>query len=437
MSPRFLLLFVSLLFLRISSAQCGACESCMTGIDGCPGGHLCAAIFYDFFASACQSNTVATAPCTDVHNNNNYNGLSSYCMCNGAAGYFLSSNSNQCGVGCPQGYAGNVPTGTCDPCVAPCLTCTGDATSCTSCVPGSGLSLYGNQCVVCPSDTTSINSVCSPCVPPCATCEGATTVCSSCLPGYQHSGTQCITTCPLGTVPLNGSCVACTSPCASCVATQSTCTSCLGGMSLLEDQCLFQCPDGTFPSSGICTACTPPCKNCLSASACSSCVDGASLSGITCVTCPDGQVFVSGSCVPCDSPCSKCGGSPSQCTDCQAGYALYGSSCLCPSGQYLNEDGSCLDCPLGSFSSGAVSTCTACNDNEFTPLLPGLSFFETLSWWCGDAAGRVACFLQSHEPSHPCGASAAVSLGGCKHWLCLHNWLRVRIRRFRLFGLLL
>ncbi len=91
---------------------------------------------------------------------------------------------------CPSGYFLGT-SGNCIICTSPCLTCVDSGSKCLSCV--TNLSLKGNQCetriqpnclppcVGCVG--TYLNNSyfqCDPCTAPCATCTGTATFCNSC-----------------------------------------------------------------------------------------------------------------------------------------------------------------------------------------------------------------------------------------------------------------
>lgn len=182
----------------------------------------------------------------------------------------------------------------------------------------------------------------------CQVCNSALlTSCSQCSPGYLLSTNN---TCIMST--------SCPAKCASC--SDAGCGGCLSGYFLNQNQ---ECQE----------ECVLPCATCSStnASFCLSCLEGYSLSGIsclanttcsvsqTCVVCPLGYTLVNTTttsqisqvCLLCESSsnCARCSASnSSQCTS-------------CPSGTYLNGT-ICLSCSLGCAVCIGLNSCTECSD---------------------------------------------------------------------------
>lgn len=202
--------------------------------------------------------------------------------------------------------------GTCRPCDGKCLVCVGTTTNCTSCKSIYKL-LNGNTCVdVCPNGTVETtqagvnNNVCLPCVAPCATCSGTTTNCTSCLVGpnpYLYNN-MCVASCPASHF-LNfadNTCYPCQFPCTTCVSTSTNCTSCASTYiyTAASNSCNSPCTNGNYlytnPSTSN-TSCVPcaiaNCKTCDNTQ-CYKCLQNffGTLSNsnatITCTTtCPD------------------------------------------------------------------------------------------------------------------------------------------------------
>ena len=128
---------------------------------------------------------------------------SSYCTgCD--IGYYLYQG--QCLTSCPPGtYLSN---SSCISCPSGCYSCNSSAncTSCDSALSLLDISSLGSCVSTCPSGYYSallISSIflntnyyeCLPCSSPCVTCSVDSTSCTSCVAGYSLSGTNCLTTC--------------------------------------------------------------------------------------------------------------------------------------------------------------------------------------------------------------------------------------------------
>lgn len=128
--------------------------------------------------------------------------LTSNCTSCNANYYFYanSTGSNQCLAVCPNALYGDIYTGLCQLCVAPCLTC-GSYSACKTCV--TGYNLFGNTCLQsCPSQYYASNQLCTSCVSPCERCLDQST-CTFCVSGLYMpynltSSTNCTATCSLG-----------------------------------------------------------------------------------------------------------------------------------------------------------------------------------------------------------------------------------------------
>ncbi len=127
---------------------------------------------------------------------------------------------------CSDGYIYDSDSSTCFVCPAGCTVCSAsDPNSCSVCIDGAYLS--GTDCLPCDSK--------------CITCSGSATSCQSCLPGEYYDGicfscpNNCLnctsnstcTDCQKGFVVAGGACRKCSQSCSSCEATDITkCTSC-------------------------------------------------------------------------------------------------------------------------------------------------------------------------------------------------------------------
>ena len=257
----------------------------------------------------------------------------------------------------------------CELCDPKCLSCDGQATSCTSCGVGDYLFLHENQCLTeCPDrfieDPSSNN--CQRCYSRCLTCEGLSTSCTSCDRGsplkffYQE---DCIEECfPLQSVQVGDECVECDSTCLECEGTPTTCTKCESHMKLdpstatCEPRCEREVQVFNTETEE-CEYCADTCTKCAGTrDTCTACEPGYVLNfDQTCrETCSElDQTPIDGICTACEEPCYECEGSVSTCKTCIADYFLYtGTKCLqyCPE-KYKVEDGVCvyegLVCPDG------------------------------------------------------------------------------------------
>ena len=219
--------------------------------------------------------------------------------------YLLLSNST-CLTACPDGFYLPNGTFTCSQCdTAVCLTCSGSATSCTSC--SSPTFLMNTSCLLsCPNTYYGSGTTCVPCINQCYNCTNAT-YCHSCASGYHlNPDHTCLTTCPSAYISLSSVCTICTSPCATCSIGVTNCTKCITNYVLHNNNCLSTCPDAMYlDANSQCQNCISPCKFCSSALACISCVTNYYLyNGTQCVsTCPAGTYSLTIDCQACSSTC--------------------------------------------------------------------------------------------------------------------------------------
>ena len=214
-----------------------------------------------------------------------------------------------------------------------CTTCSGTATTCTSC--SGSYFLEGSTCITnCPAGKygkTSTNT-CESCNGDCKTCqEAGASDCTSCYPGKALHLNQCLLTCPNGFFEQGGVCTQCDSSCASCSGSATTCTSCSGVRFLEASSCLISCPNGKYgeTSTNTCDSCNGDCKTCQgpSSSQCTSCFTGKSLHSNQCLSsCPSGFYDNIGICTSCDPSCITCSGSPEACMSCPQDKRLSSSN---------------------------------------------------------------------------------------------------------------
>lgn len=171
--------------------------------------------------------------------------------------YNPSKQIYECITVVPDGYAD--VNGVAMLCIDPCLTCRNLINNCTLCA---SLNFHQGKCLsVCPdfyySDSIAVNLtlgnvstlICQPCVPPCLTCSGSST-CLSCQNNTYYDGFfSCVSgsACPAFTYPNNSllMCMGCVQPCLSCSSFYS-CLSCVNDSFLFNTSCLGACPKGYF-----------------------------------------------------------------------------------------------------------------------------------------------------------------------------------------------
>jgi hypothetical protein len=232
---------------------------------------------------------------------------------------------------------------------------------------------YGNHSLLC-----SINIY--TCYFSCETCSlvGTPTdhTCLTCRSGYIQIGNSCFQSCPSNFGPnqlsyyydsLTSSCLTCISPCNECLSA-TNCTTCVQGYLLLEgvstNNCVTTCPKGYGQDGSICRKCDSLCTQCSGSSTnCSSCISTAFyLPDNKCVSkCPIGYIL----------------DNQNNCLSCQSINQFYSNGvCVpeCPLNQ--NPDGNnicqclrnayngvCYDtCPIGTVFDSANNTCYACSD---------------------------------------------------------------------------
>jgi proprotein convertase subtilisin/kexin type 5 len=247
-------------------------------------------------------------------------------------GYYL--DQNRCYLTCQtNGYVINGLV--CTNCSAPCITCSGLVTNCTSCnVSSLNIYLFNNNCLsTCGSGyyNNVISDICSACTSPCETCTNVSvSSCLTCIQNYYLFNSTCSQTCPNSYYMSGLICVSCPSGCLTC-SSATICNSCNSSLYYLSGSCLNSCPVGMLEVSNICTNCYGNCQTCLSASTqCTSCYNTYYLLGGVCyITCPTYYYSDSATdtCAACVSPCSDCS-AQNVCKSCVSGYSLDSGSCL-------------------------------------------------------------------------------------------------------------
>jgi hypothetical protein len=156
------------------------CEiSCATCADNQPS--TCLSCYYPgvLVGTTCQLNTTCNADssCTDCGQGLGYVLVGATCQqCNSISNCLQCDSSNACAI-CLNGFYIN-STGLCASCSAGCNVCL-SSTICSACAIGYTLP-YGQT-----------QGQCLQCTSPCASCSGVATSCTSCLSGYTLTGWKC------------------------------------------------------------------------------------------------------------------------------------------------------------------------------------------------------------------------------------------------------
>lgn len=284
-------------------------------------------------------------------------------------GYYTYSDSKcyACSIGCAN-CTTNAPT-TCTTCLpgyglsgSSCIQCTsgnygiGGTSACSTCLAGSYSSAGASSCTKCPagyfgSSTGGISlaTYCTVCAAGTASPTPGSTVCPNCPAGTYSlssaSGITSCTKCPFGTTSTAGS-------------SSSACTLCGNNY----NNCTIGCTTNGFfsnASASTCLSCSANCLSCTNTSSCAMCRADFYLDGNLCSACDEGSASPEGSiqCTGCSVGCATCP-SATSCTSCKKGYKYDAS---------LKQ---CTICTAGTWSNGGTtascSTCTGCTSCDFT-----------------------------------------------------------------------
>jgi proprotein convertase subtilisin/kexin type 5 len=162
----------------------------------------------------------------------------------------------------------------------------------------------------------------------------------------------------------------------------SNCTRCNSGFQLINGYCSTNCLSGfyslTTPPSN-CTACPINCKTCTSQHICTSCnIINSTIYYLfinttvsTCISsCPNGYYIENGLCLRCSSTCSVCQ-SATNCSQCLFGFTLTNNICInssssnpCPSNCQYCHSINCLKCirPFLLYINSLANTSTCVNN---------------------------------------------------------------------------
>jgi len=302
----------------------GICNDCSYPCNTCGSGpSVCLSCVSGF--SLVGSTCIAACPTGAA----SINGI---CQCKTGAIY-----SGQCVTSCPSGF-GNIG-GQCVACAANCVSCSGQATLCTSCVTGYAFNAVTSTCQVAP--TCQFGQYFSQSSNSCTRiCPGNTyyfsSVClTSCLQGYQDNGVG------------------------GCIQTQVS-TGCSYPYFLSNGVCVSNCPASSYADSSIrvCSSCSANCFSCLSNTFCYACSPGYDLKNGICIasttSCPSGQLRYNGACYA-TCPIGTCPTSNYCQRVCPAGSWSYNGGCYrqCPT-NYTTDDACVNACPAGTTLTNGV-----------------------------------------------------------------------------------
>ena len=318
------------------------CLFCLPG-NKCGG---CETGFYVDSSLTCSACSTQFSGCQKCH--------SGACFqCDGGTGWSLvdTEGKKYSTFGCKQAGCPAQQTmfkGACTACPSSCEECyeranTDTEPSCSKCSSGMGVDPGTRQCVACASNeyVDPKTSQCKPCSASCLTCSGNADTCTSCNPTgslkYLDSST-CVQLCPSGFVqnPSNNICEACSSPCSACDKQPANCIDCAAGYTKILKQnsikcLLFNCQQNEYidKDSESCKPCPEGCLTCTGSQSCQTCLEGYKLSTSTNLCqneCPDGTILRTNDkgiqqCLECpqDSawiPPNNCEACPEACSRC-------------------------------------------------------------------------------------------------------------------------
>ena len=300
----------------------GQCQQCGANCAGCSGSAASCTSCVNGYALDKVSGTCQLAPSCQF-------------------GQYYSQSSSACTRICPQGtfFYENV-------CLTACLSGFNDngVGGCVAAVTQSGCSfpyyLSNGVCISnCPSGTypDSTKRICQSCSSNCFSCL-TNTFCYACNAGFDLKNGVCIASsvnCPSGQYRYNGVCY----------------STCPAGTCIQGNFCQRTCPAGTFSFNNGCYR-TCPTKYTTADACVNTCPTGTSLINGVCQVgsqaCPSGQFRdgSSSSCQNCQYPCSQCSLTASYCTACTPGLTLSQNLCVstsntCGSGKYQDLNRQC------------------------------------------------------------------------------------------------
>ncbi|KAJ3593016.1 hypothetical protein NHX12_005354 [Muraenolepis orangiensis] len=211
----------------------GSLKSGRTCVSHCPAGYL-----EDHAARRCRRCKKGCELCSG-------RGTTTQCQAC-TRGFYLDQLNSTCAAACPHGYYGNEGQRQCLKCQESCTSCVTDADMCTGC--RKGYSLTGMACVLECRNGSFFHleeMQCGSCHPSCATCTGpGKEECIQCAPGYLQQEWLCVQSCTAGYYSREAAgqrekmCRKCEENCVSCEGPGLSCTTCRDGFSLLGKTCV-------------------------------------------------------------------------------------------------------------------------------------------------------------------------------------------------------
>lgn len=417
---------------------------------------VCYQCFPRYFKSAANTCSPCIANCVDCADATtcnlcqppytyNYGTNPSCILLMGSGGRFVTTDSTAyytCDVGCVSCTAGISNTLVCNvvapgyslslgrifKCADNCMSCLNSASICTDCYPGFGLS--GSSCVKCTDGnglgcsagdssytaacntgyTLSVNISISPATSTCLACAANCYRCdlngagncdaNYCFPGFvQVTGTKictkCFNGCPVCSAsdPLkciscgdrryndttSNTCLACPAGCLSCTSA-TVCTSCAIGYTLTGGACNVASVWPCVLTNG--TSCIK-CAYQFTLSTNNTCSFDNTCNGTkTCPGCPNGQYITLNNNNQVGT-CSACPNLPANCVACDP---LNPANCIaCGSGYYVvYSNNSCAACPTGCAQCSSANFCYQTLPGYFSPLAQGRLTGQVLAcaWPC-------------------------------------------------------
>ena len=319
----------------------GQCQQCGANCAGCSGSSASCTSCVNGYALDKVSGTCQLAPSCQF-------------------GQYYSQSSSSCTRICPQGtfFYENV-------CLTACLSGFNDngVGGCVAAIPQSGCSfpyyLSNGVCISnCPSGTypDATKRICLSCSSNCFSCL-TNTFCYACNAGFDLRNGVCIAStvnCPSGQYRYNSVCY----------------SNCPAGTCVQGNFCQRTCPAGTLAFNNGCYR-TCPTKFTTADACVDSCPTGTSLVNGVCQVgsqaCPSGQFWdgTTSSCQNCQYPCSQCSLTASYCTACTAGLTLSQNLCVstsnsCGSGRYQDLNRQCQNCPAKCATCLSATICSSC-----------------------------------------------------------------------------
>ncbi|CAF0981869.1 unnamed protein product [Adineta ricciae] len=182
-------------------------------------------------------------------------------------------SDGHCVHDCPDGFYINesrtveIETNICMPCTIGCKGCTKER-QCVKCDETKGYHLDGNECIpTCPPKTFLSGTKCEPCVHPCLTCTGLIS-CLDCRDNLYLLEDRCVDRCPNGYYLSERKCMPCHPMCGTCKGPlEDECQTCAEGFVFdnVKKKCVSVCPNGNFFAKDTkqCTMCTHNCLECF------------------------------------------------------------------------------------------------------------------------------------------------------------------------------